>query len=112
LVQCCAGLRPGEDAADAHQRLERILDATFGGWRSRAVMDHRSTTPSPGIRDAVGRGWQHRRAIDHGDGVLLAGDWVAAPGLLAEVSFVSAVAAAERAVEQARPRAALAGDST
>ena len=98
VLQCSAGLRPGEDAASAQRRIEAALDQAFAGWRERAVSDRRSQTFSPGYRDKVGTTWQQRPAIDRGDGVLLAGDWVAAPGFLAEVCFTSAAAAAERAV--------------
>jgi phytoene dehydrogenase-like protein len=97
VLQCSAGLRPGEDAADAHQRIEAALDQAFASWRERAVSDHRWQAASPGHRDKAGTSWQQRPAIDRGDGVLLAGDWVAAPGILSEVCFTSATAAAERA---------------
>jgi phytoene dehydrogenase-like protein len=55
-LQCSAGLRPGEDAASAHRRIEAALDQTFAGWRERAVTDRRSQTASPGCRDRVGNG--------------------------------------------------------
>lgn len=102
LVQCCAGLRVGEETASAHERIERVLDAAFAGWRGRAVLDRRSLTASPGARDPVGRGWEQRPAIDRDDGVLLAGDWVATPGFLSEACFTSATAAAQRALERAQ----------
>jgi hypothetical protein len=37
-------------------------------------------------------------AVDRGDGVLVAGDMVAAPGLLSEVAFHSALEASRRAL--------------
>ncbi|MGW7790566.1 hypothetical protein ACWGKX_24110, partial [Streptomyces tricolor] len=46
-----------------------------------------------GAVDLPGRSWRDRPAVDRGDGVYLAGDQVAAPGVLAEVSFNSAVTA-------------------
>ena len=45
-------------------------------------MDARS-----GALDMPGTTWRDRPAVDRGDGVFLAGDMVAAPGLLAEVSL-------------------------
>ncbi len=65
-------------------------------------MDARS-----GALDLPGITWRDRPAIDRGDGVFLVGDMVAAPGLLAEVSFASALEASRLALEAAdvgRPR--------
>jgi hypothetical protein len=47
-----------------------------------------------------GSSWRERPAIDRGDGVFLTGDMVAAPGLLSEVSWASAVEASRLAVAQ------------
>ncbi|HEX3518971.1 MAG TPA: hypothetical protein VHT29_08055, partial [Solirubrobacteraceae bacterium] len=52
--------------------------------------------------DMPGTSWQDRPAVDRGGGVFLAGDMVAAPGLLSEVSYASAVQAAGLALAQAR----------
>jgi hypothetical protein len=91
-------------------RLERFMDAAVTDWRSRErfrrrqVMDARS-----GALDMPGSSWQDRPAIDRGDGVYLAGDMTAAPGMLAEVSWASGVEAARLAVAAAgtnRPRLA------
>lgn len=49
-----------------------------------------------GALDLPGTTWRDRPAGDRGDGVFLVGDMVAAPGLLGEVSFNSAVAAVGR----------------
>jgi len=71
-------------------------------WRRRQVMDARS-----GALDLPGTTWRDRPAVDRGDGVFLAGDMVAAPGLLGEVAWASAVQAgrlALEALERARPR--------
>ena len=65
-------------------------------WHRRLVMDGRT-----GALDLPGTTWRDRPAVDRGDGVLLAGDWAAAPGLLSEVAWASAIAASERAVELA-----------
>jgi len=103
LVQAQMPIRPDETAEDAGVRLERLLDASFEGWRARVtwrrrqVMDGRS-----GALDPPGTTWRDRPAIDRGDGVFLCGDQVAAPGCLAEVSWASAIEAGALAVEQAR----------
>jgi hypothetical protein len=49
-----------------------------------------------------GRTWRDRPQIDQGNGVFLAGDWVAAPGLLSEPAFSSAVTAAKKAADLLR----------
>jgi hypothetical protein len=76
------------------------VDQAFAGrreretWRRRQVMDGRT-----GALDMPGTTWRDRPAIDRGDGVFLAGDMVAAPGLLAEVAWSSAIGAARGALE-------------
>jgi phytoene dehydrogenase-like protein len=107
LVQAQMPIRPFESADDAGERLERLLDASFEGWRDRVtwrrrqVMDGRS-----GAIDHPGRTWRDRPAINRGDGVFVCGDQVAADGCLAEVAFASAVSAGTGALERARPRVA------
>ncbi len=84
-------IRPGESTDQAGARLERLIDQSVPSWRGREtwrrrqVMDARS-----GALDLPGSTWRDRPAVDRGDGVYLAGDMVAAPGLLAEVSWASA----------------------
>ncbi len=56
-------------------------------------MDARS-----GALDMPGTSWRDRPAVDRGDGVFLAGDMVAAPGLLAEVAWASAIEAGRLAL--------------
>ncbi len=93
---------PSERAA----RLERLLDASLPDWREREtwrrrqVMDGRS-----GALDMPGTSWRDRPAVDRGDGVFLAGDMVAAPGLLSEVSWASAIEASRLALEAAHSSA-------
>jgi phytoene dehydrogenase-like protein len=108
LIQAQMPIRPQETAEQAGARLERFLDLSLEEWRAREtwrrrqVMDARS-----GALDLPGVTWRDRPAIDRGDGVFLVGDMVAAPGLLAEVSFASAVEAGRLALEAAdagRPR--------
>lgn len=103
LVQAQMPIRPGESADQAALRLERLLDVGLEDWRGREtwrrrqVMDGRN-----GALDMPGTTWRDRPAVDRGDGVFLAGDMVAAPGLLAEVSWASAVEAGKLALEALR----------
>jgi hypothetical protein len=59
-------------------------------------------TARTGPLDYPGKSWRDRPAVDRGDGVFLAGDMVAAPGLLSEVSWASAIDASRRALEAAK----------
>ncbi|CAL9306460.1 FAD-dependent oxidoreductase [Streptomyces sp. SudanB182_2057] len=94
LVQGQFPVGPDESRAVGVARAEHLLDLGFPGWRERltwrreAVADGRT-----GAVDLPGRSWRDRPAVDRGDGVYLVGDQVAAPGVLAEVSFTSAVTA-------------------
>lgn len=103
LIQAQMPIRPEEGVEQAALRLERLLDVGLVDWRAREtwrrrqVMDARS-----GALDLPGSTWRDRPAIDRGDGVFLAGDMVAAPGLLAEVSWASAIEASRLALEAAR----------
>lgn len=108
LVQAQMPIRPGEDVERAASRLEALLDGSLPDWREREmwrrrqVMDGRS-----GALDMPGSSWRDRPAVDRGDGVFLAGDMVAAPGLLAEVAWASGVEASRLALEasaNAKPR--------
>jgi phytoene dehydrogenase-like protein len=99
LVQAQVPVRPGESADQAALRLERLLDVSLPNrrqretWRRRQVMKART-----GALDLPGQTWRDRPAVDRGDGVYLAGDMVAAPGLLSEVSWASAVEASRLAL--------------
>jgi phytoene dehydrogenase-like protein len=99
LVQAQMPIRPGETADGAATRLERLLDQALEGrreretWRRRQVMQGRS-----GALDMPGTTWRDRPAVDRGDGVFLAGDMVAGPGLLSEVAWASAAEAARGAL--------------
>ncbi len=102
LVQAQMPVRPGESADQAALRLEQLLDASLPQrreretWRRRQVMEGRT-----GPLDHPGRTWRDRPAVDRGGGVYLAGDMVAAPGLLSEVAWASAVEASKLALEAA-----------
>jgi hypothetical protein len=100
LIQAQMPIRPGESVDMAAMRLERFLDVSVEDWRGREtwrrrqVMDGRS-----GALDMPGSSWRDRPAVDRGDGVFLAGDMVAAEGMLAEVSWASAVEASRLALQ-------------
>jgi glycine/D-amino acid oxidase-like deaminating enzyme len=99
LIQASIGMRPGETLEEAVKRIEAILDLAFGKWRQRETWRrHYSVTESTGAIDLPGATYQDRPAIDYDSDILLAGDWVAAPGHLAEVSSNSAQHAARLAV--------------
>jgi phytoene dehydrogenase-like protein len=106
LIQAQMPIRPAESEESATARLERLFDVSLDGWRERVtwrrrlIMDGRS-----GAIDFPGATWCDRPAIDRGDGVFLAGDMVAAPGLLSEVAYASGI-------EAARGALALAGVAT
>jgi hypothetical protein len=103
LVQSQMPIRPGESTDQTGARLERFLDQSVADWqaretwRRRQVMDARS-----GALDPPGSTWRDRPAVDRGEGVFLAGDMVAAPGLLAEVSWASAIEASRLALAAAQ----------
>ncbi|WP_169984726.1 NAD(P)/FAD-dependent oxidoreductase [Microbispora sp. H10836] len=99
LVQLELPMRPGEAKEAALARLERIADLALPGWRDRVTWRRESVAAGrTGALDLPGASWRDRPAVERGDGVWLAGDQVAAPGLLAEVSVNSALAAARAAL--------------
>ncbi|WP_327682423.1 FAD-dependent oxidoreductase [Kitasatospora sp. NBC_00458] len=105
LIQAQLPLAPKERREEGTARAERLLDLGYPGWRERVVW--RRTAVAAGRTGAVdlpGTTWRDRPAVDRGDGVYLVGDQVAAPGVLSEVSFTSALEAVSLAVAQ-RPAA-------
>ena len=101
LIQAVAGVRDGEEDESAHSRIHHVLDKAYKGWRERTVWKRSGITQNVGPADLPGTRWRDRPAIDRGAGRFLVGDHVAAPGLLAEVSFESARIAAAEAVRKA-----------
>jgi phytoene dehydrogenase-like protein len=96
LVQGQMPVRPGEDVELTAARLERLFDQSYPGWRDRVTWRRRQVMKErTGALDMPGTTWRDRPAIERGDGVFLVGDMVAAPGLLGEVSWASAVRASE-----------------
>jgi phytoene dehydrogenase-like protein len=108
LVQAQMPIRPGEDVERTAARLEALLDASMLNWRERETWRRRQVMNArSGALDMPGSSWRDRPAVDRGDGVFLAGDMVAAPGLLAEVAWASGVEAgrlAREALASAAPR--------
>ncbi|MFB8025383.1 MULTISPECIES: FAD-dependent oxidoreductase [unclassified Streptomyces] len=99
LVQAQIPLAPEAPRADAVRRAEHLLDLGFPGWRDRTTWRREALASGrTGAVDKPGTTWRDRPAVDRGDGFLLAGDQVAAPGLLSEVSFASGIEAAVLAV--------------
>jgi phytoene dehydrogenase-like protein len=95
LIQASAGLRAEESIERATERIEGVMDAGFPGWRERETWRRRSLAESSsGAIDLPGTTWRDRPPIDQDNGIYLAGDAVAAPGMLSEVSYNSAVQAA------------------
>ena len=104
LVQAQMPLRPGESSAAVLERLEHLLDLGYPGWQERQTWRRQGLANGrTGALDLPGRTWRDRPVVDRGDGVFLAGDMVAAPGLLSEVSFASALQASRRAQHHAQP---------
>lgn len=105
LVQAQIPIAPDARKADGVARAEELLDLGLPGWRGRttwrgeALADGRT-----GAVDRPGATWRDRPSVIRGDGVFLAGDRTAAPGLLSEVSFTSGIEAATLAVRDAGRR--------
>ncbi|GAA3834953.1 NAD(P)-binding protein [Streptomyces phyllanthi] len=99
LVQGQFPIGPRESRAVGVARAEHLLDLAFEGWRERVVWRREATANGrTGAVDLPGTSWRDRPAVDRGDGVYLAGDQVAAPGVLSEVSFTSALTAVSLAL--------------
>ncbi|TXS41139.1 FAD-binding protein [Streptomyces sp. uw30] len=99
LIQGQIPLAPHESRAAGIARAERLLDLGFPGWRERVTWRRGAVAGGrTGAVDLPGTSWRDRPAVDRGDGVYLAGDQVAAPGVLSEVSFNSALTAVSLAL--------------
>ncbi|MFE7402352.1 NAD(P)-binding protein [Streptomyces sp. NPDC057557] len=105
LVQGQFPLAPGESRAIGIARAEELLDLGHPGWRERTVWRREALASGrTGAVDRPGTTWRDRPAIDRGNGIYLAGDQVAAPGLLSEVSFNSGIEAALLALKASENR--------
>jgi phytoene dehydrogenase-like protein len=107
LIQGQVPVAPEEGKAAGVARAEELLDLGYPGWRDRTVWRRAALAAGrTGAVDPVGSTWRDRPRVDRGDGVYLAGDQVAAPGVLSEVSFASAIEAATLALAEQRIDAA------
>ncbi|MEU3738291.1 FAD-dependent oxidoreductase [Streptomyces sp. NPDC032198] len=103
LIQGQIPLSATESKSDGAARADHLLDLGFPGWRERLIWRRDSVSNGrTGAVDLPGTTWRDRPAIDRGDGIYLAGDQVAAPGLLSEVSFNSALEAVTLALTSTR----------
>ncbi|MGW3420642.1 FAD-dependent oxidoreductase [Streptomyces phaeochromogenes] len=99
LLQGQFPIAPHESRADGIARAEELLDLAFPAWRDRVTYRREALANGrTGAVDLPGTSWRDRPRIDRGDGVYLAGDQVAAPGVLSEVSFNSALEAVSLAL--------------
>ncbi|PWI09416.1 FAD-dependent oxidoreductase [Streptomyces sp. NWU339] len=99
LVQGQIPIAPHESKSHGAARAEELLDLAFDGWRERVTWRREAVAAGrTGAVDLPGTSWRDRPAVDRGDGVYLAGDQVAAPGVLSEVSFTSALTAVSLAL--------------
>lgn len=99
LIQGQIPLGPDETKTDGVTRAEELLGLGFPGWRERVTWRREAVASGrTGAVDLPGTSWRDRPAVDRGDGVYLAGDQVAAPGVLSEVSFTSALTAVSLAL--------------
>ncbi|MEU4652473.1 NAD(P)-binding protein [Streptomyces sp. NPDC023723] len=99
LIQGQFPIGPRESRAAGVARAEELLDLGFPGWRQRVTWRRESVAQGrTGAVDPPGSTWRDRPAVDRGTGVYLAGDQVAAPGVLSEVSFTSALTAVSLAL--------------
>ncbi|MYR97931.1 MULTISPECIES: NAD(P)-binding protein [unclassified Streptomyces] len=105
LLQGQFPIGPDARRAEGTARAEELLDLGFPGWRERTTRRTEGLADGrTGAVDRPGTTWRDRPAIVRGDGIFLAGDQVAAPGLLSEASFTSGIEAALLAVKAAGPR--------
>ncbi|MFH8366351.1 phytoene desaturase family protein [Streptomyces sp. NPDC018031] len=103
LVQAQLPVAPDEGKADGLERAERLLDVAFPDWRDRTLFRRAALAGGrTGALDRPGTTWRDRPAVRRGDGLYLAGDQVAAPGVLCEVSFTSALEASALALGDGR----------
>lgn len=110
LVQAQIGLRPGESADDGERRLSALLDLGYKGWQERTTFRRRMLLDCrAGAVDLSGTSWRDRPAIDRGEGIFVAGDMVAAPGLLSDPVVTSALEAATGALAWAEGRIVVPG---
>ncbi|MFD9881877.1 NAD(P)-binding protein [Streptomyces alboflavus] len=103
LIQAQIPIGPKESKADGVARAEELFDLGFRDWRERVTWRRAGVANGrTGAVDRPGTTWRDRPAVDRGGEVYLAGDQVAAPGLLSEVSFNSAIESVTLALTRRR----------
>ena len=104
LVQAHVGIRPHEDVDEATARLHEGFETAFPDWRAREVWSRRQVIENrAGALDLPGTTWRDRPQIQRRGGVFVAGDMMAAPGILSEVAVASGRAAAQGALRWRAP---------
>ncbi len=105
LIQVARYLSPEENGSDFRGSLENLLDLAQPGWRQHLV--HQRFLPNMVVANrtplAAEGGLNGRPDVALTNRIFLAGDWVGPTGWLAEASFSSARAAAQRILQQASP---------
>ena len=102
LYQADLPIREGESHPAALTRLETMVDGMLPGWRDRTTWRRDAVAKDrTGAIDRPGRTWRDRPAVHRGNGVFLAGDMVAAPGMRGEIAINSAITAADGALAAA-----------
>src|SRR5262249_36557768 len=105
LFQAQLGISPHTSRDEAAARIENTFDQAVSGWRERGVWQRSLVLAhAAGAVEPPGAPWRARPAIEQGDDRFLAGDAVAAPGMLSEVAVNSGVDAARRALDARRHR--------
>ncbi|MGW1295588.1 FAD-dependent oxidoreductase [Streptomyces sp. NPDC002533] len=100
LLQGQFAIGPDARRAEGVARAEALLDLGFPGWRERTTWRVEALAAGrTGAVDRPGTTWRDRPSVVRGDDIFLAGDQVAAPGLLSEVSFTSGLEAGMLAVK-------------
>jgi phytoene dehydrogenase-like protein len=90
LIQIVAACQPHERTEHVQARIDRLLDQVAPGWRGQLRWSRRSLlADATGALDHPCCDRNARPTISQGSGIFIAGDYVAAPGLLSEVSFAS-----------------------
>lgn len=103
LVQVQVPVAPGSPSTAGVAATEALLDLGVPGWRERTTWRRDAVARGrTGAVDLPGSTWRDRPAVRQREDVFLAGDQVAAPGLLSEVSFTSAVQAVDLALRPSR----------
>jgi phytoene dehydrogenase-like protein len=103
LLQAQFPLAPGAPREEALARGETLLDLGLPDWRDRVTYRREALAEGrTGAVDPPGTTWRDRPSVDRGGDVYVAGDQVAAPGVLSAVAFSSALTAVSLALGRYR----------